>query len=71
MGRGDARMGAQVDRSERLALSSAGHGRAAVPVYGHEAFLTGTLFSEANPIHSVVRSHLLWVEVADLIPGGF
>lgn len=44
MGRGDARMGAQVDRSERLALSREGHRRAVVAVYGHEAFLTGTLF---------------------------
>ena len=51
MGRGDARMGAQVDRPGRLALSSAGPGRAVVPVHGHEASkLTATLFSEANPI---------------------
>jgi hypothetical protein len=64
MGRGDARMGAQVDRPGRLALSSAGPGRALVhsSVHGHEAFLTATLFSEGNPIHSVVRSHLPWVE---------
>ena len=64
-------MGTQVDRSGRLALSSAGHGRAVVPVHRHEAFLSATLFSEANPIHSVARSHLLWAEAADLIPGGF
>ena len=71
MGRGDARMGTQLDRPGRFALSSAGHGRAVVPVHGHEAFRTAPLFSEAKPIHSVARSHLLWVEVADLIPGGF
>ena len=38
MGRGDARVGAQVGRPARLALSSAGHRRALVHVDGHEAF---------------------------------
>ena len=71
MGRGDARMGAQLDHPGRLALSTAGLGERSFLCMAMRLFRTAPLFSEAKPIHSVARSHLLWVEVADLIPGGF